>query len=125
MALPNDYGNSNGFVPTEPPTRPAFSGNGRPSLFRRALGAFLPAQYARLPTNDGDVESGTSGAEGSRRVVGGGVENDGVFANVMAKPGRAVQVRNDDGSIYMAPEEAQNQAPPVSHEGSYLWLTGY
>lgn len=98
-ARPNDYGNSNGVIPSSP-ERPE---PGRPSLFRRVVGALLPQHYQRLPSD-----------AASHRAVGGGMENDGVFGNVMAKPGRTVEVVNEDGSVYMVPEEVQNQAPPVS-----------
>lgn len=97
----NAIGNSNGVLP-DSPVRPNPS---RPSFFRRIAGALLPQHYQRVPTE-----------AASHRAVGGGMDNDGVFANVMAKPGRTVEVRNDDGSMYMVPEEAQNQAPPVSHQ---------
>ncbi|EKM58235.1 uncharacterized protein PHACADRAFT_252409 [Phanerochaete carnosa HHB-10118-sp] len=101
VAYQNAIGNSNGVLPSSP-IRPSFS---RPSFFKRMAGALLPQHYQRLPID-----------AASQRAVGGGMDNDGVFANVMAKPSRAVQVRNDDGSIYMVPEEAQNQAPPSYNE---------
>lgn len=99
-ALPNDYGNSNGLLPSSP-TRPL---SNRPSFFRRAVGALLPQHYTRVPTE----------SESSVRPRGGGLENDGVFANVMAKPGRAVPVRSDNGETYIVPEDVQKDAPPVS-----------
>lgn len=97
-ALPNDYGNSNGLLPTSPLT---YSSASRPSIFRRAVGALLPSHYVRVPTQ-------------SSLPTGGGIENDGVFANVSAKPHRPAQVsRNPDGSIYIVPEDNQKEAPPV------------
>ncbi|KAI0693577.1 hypothetical protein BC835DRAFT_1275755 [Cytidiella melzeri] len=48
---------------------------------------------------------------GSAPVVGGGLSNDGVFANVTAKPSRAIQIQ-DGENIYLVPEEAQKEAPP-------------
>jgi hypothetical protein len=98
VALPNDYGNSNGQVPTSPVRISA----PRPSFFRRAVGAVLPTHYARVPT-----ESQSTGTRG------GGIENDGVFANVMAKPQRARVVRTADGDTHLVPEEVQKEAPPV------------
>ena len=104
-ALPNEHGNTNGFIPTSPVTTPFRSGQstGRFSgFFRKAVGSILPTHYQSLPT-----ESPTT------RVVGGGIQNDGVFANVMAKPVRSAPTVNDDGSIFLAPETVQSQAPPV------------
>jgi hypothetical protein len=45
-------------------------------------------------------------------VVGGGTNNDGVFANVTAKPSRLVQLRGDDDDTYLVPEDSQKDAPP-------------
>lgn len=96
-ALPNDFGNSNGIVPSSP----AVSQPPRPSFFRRAMGAFLPSQYTRVATS-----------ESSSRTVGGGTENDGVFANVAAKPQPGRMVQSDDGN-FVVPEEVQKEMPPV------------
>lgn len=98
-ARPNDFGNSNGVLP-ENPVRPATR---QRSIFGRVVGALLPQRYQRLPTD-----------AAGQRTVGGGLDNDGVFNNVQAKPARTVEVRNEDGSIYVVPEDAQNAAPPVS-----------
>lgn len=97
-ALPNDYGNSNGLLPTVPvgPTT-----DYRLSFFRRTVGAILPIHYSRVPS------------EVPGRIRGGGVENDGVFANVMAKPQIARTIRAEDGSVYIMPEESQKETPPV------------
>lgn len=109
-ALPNNYGNSNGLVPTAPAIEPPRG----PSFFRRAVGAVLPTHYQRIATE-----------APSARTVGGGVENDGVFANVMAKPVRGARtVRAADGSIYLAPEETQKEAPPVCHVIFEFWVWG-
>ncbi|KAH7884547.1 metal homeostatis protein bsd2 [Phlebopus sp. FC_14] len=99
IALPNDIGNSNGLLPTSPvgTTMP------RPSFFRRAVGAILPTHYSPLPT------TGPSQPVVSR---GSGTQNDGVFANVTAKPSRPVQVRTGDGNVYVVPEETQSIVPP-------------
>jgi hypothetical protein len=99
FALPNDIGNSNGRLPTEPVIPPA----PRSSFFRRAVGAILPTHYTRLPGSE-PMAAG---------VRGGGIENDGVFANVMAKPQRARTMRTEDGEIYMVPEDNQKEPPPV------------
>lgn len=97
-AIANDYGNSNGLVPTSPVAQPSAG----PSFFRRAVGALLPTHYTRVATSD------------PSHPVGGGTENDGVFANVMAKPQAGKVVRTDDGNIFVVPEETQKEMPPVS-----------
>lgn len=48
---------------------------------------------------------------GSMPAVGGGMMNDGVFANVTAKPSRAIRIQEGD-SVYLVPEESQKDAPP-------------
>jgi len=95
-ALPNDYGNSNGFLPTAPVNVP----KPRQSFFRRAVGAVLPTHYQRVPT------------DGPTRPTGGGIENDGVFANVTAKPQPARVIRTEDGDIHLVPEDNQKESPP-------------
>ncbi|EMD31352.1 hypothetical protein CERSUDRAFT_22814, partial [Gelatoporia subvermispora B] len=100
-AQPNDFGNTNGCLPTSP-VRPVERG---PSFFRRAVGALLPQHYARLPTEPTPS-----------RPRGGGTDNDGVFANVMAKPGRTVSVRTHNGEVVMVPEETQKDLPPSYQE---------
>lgn len=104
-ARPNNIGNTNGVLPGSP-ERPEPS---RPSFFRRIAGTLLPQHYQRVPSE-----------AVSHRAVGGGMENDGVFANVMAKPVRGVEVHDEDGGVYVVPEDAQNQAPPVSPPLSLL-----
>ncbi|KAG7089751.1 hypothetical protein E1B28_011405 [Marasmius oreades] len=101
FALPNDYGNSNGFLPTSPIQAPRRTS---PSFFRRVVGAVLPTHYARVPTEDSSISTS--------RVLGGGVENDGVFANVTAKPQPAQVIRTSEGNIHLVPEETQKEAPP-------------
>ena len=101
LALPNDFGNSNGQLPLSPIRGPSAP---RPSFLRRALGGILPTYYAPVPSAD----------PGTMRI-GGGVENDGVFANVMAKPGRTRAVTTENGDVHMVPEDSMNEAPPVSN----------
>ena len=98
LALPNNFGNSNGQLPATP-VRQSFP---RPSFFRRALGGILPTHYAPVPLTDMAAR------------VGGGVDNDGVFANVMAKPGRARTIRTENGEVHIVPEDSTRDAPPVS-----------
>lgn len=118
----SELGNSNGIIPSfsTPPRRDPPSQPARPSFFRRAVGALLPQHYARVPTSD----SSDTGHE----ARGSGVENDGVFSNVIAKssntaPRRPVGAGNDAGNddVYVMPEEIQKEAPPVR---SFL-LIGY
>lgn len=44
--------------------------------------------------------------------IGGGIENDGVFANLNAKPSPGRAIRDGDSGIYVVPEEVQREAPP-------------
>ena len=101
IARPNDIGNTNGVLPSQP-VRPVLHSN-RPSVFRRVVGALLPQHYQRVPSEPS-----------AHHRVGGGEENDGVFANVTAKPGRQGEVRGEDGDVYLVPEETQANAPPAS-----------
>lgn len=94
-AFPNDYGNSNGYLPTSPVIR-----SSPQSIFRRTFSAILPQSYYQRVRSYG----------GPR---GGGTDNDGVFANVTAKPVPLVSVQTGNGDIYIAPEETQQEAPPV------------
>ncbi|KAH9856574.1 hypothetical protein C2E23DRAFT_856886 [Lenzites betulinus] len=96
-AFPNDFGNSNGQLPTAPvePPKP------RMPFWRKAVGALLPQHYVPVPTD----------APG-QRVIGSGTENDGVFANVSAKPSRPVRITDLDGNVQLVPEEVQKETPP-------------
>ena len=81
-ALPNNIGNSNGFVP-------AFSLDSSPGprqiWFKRAAASLLPSHYLeRWPLNS-RMPAGP---------VGGGTNNDGVFANVTAKPAAPVVLQD-------------------------------
>jgi hypothetical protein len=93
FAFPNEYGNSNGFLPTSPVIR-----SSPQSIFRRALGAFFPQSYQRV--------------HGDGRPTGGGTDNDGVFANVTAKPAPPIPIQVENGDVHMVPEETQQEAPP-------------
>ena len=101
LALPNDFGNSNGQLPSSPIRGPS---GPRPSLLRRALGGILPTHYSPVASADSGITR-----------VGGGVENDGVFANVMAKPGRTRTVTAENGDVHMVPEDSMTEALPVSN----------
>lgn len=90
-------GNSNGLVPTSPVERPTPRSRQLPWYQR-----LLPNRYQQVPT---DVESRAA-------RVGGGTENDGVFANLASKPSRPRRIQVGD-DVYLAPEEVQKEAPPV------------
>ena len=96
QARPNDYGNSNGLLPSSPIDRP----QRRHPWYRRFLGAVLPSQYQPVATEPLHLSP-----------TGGG--NDGVFANVTAKPQPARTVRSDDGQVIVIPEDSQKDVPPV------------
>ncbi|KZT19267.1 hypothetical protein NEOLEDRAFT_1245943 [Neolentinus lepideus HHB14362 ss-1] len=98
-ALPNDYGNSNGLVPEGPATDAGSSRRGG-GWFGRAA-AVLPTHFVQRLRRQ----------EAASGPVGGGLNNDGVFANVTAKPSRGVRVQDGD-QTYVVPEEAQKDAPP-------------
>ncbi|KAJ3902137.1 hypothetical protein F5879DRAFT_884260 [Lentinula edodes] len=107
-ALPNNFSNNIGFLPTSP-IRHTFDRRPRNSFFRRIMGAVLPTHYSQIPTEDSPE------SVGPRHYVGGGSDNDGVFANVMAKPAPASEsriVRDPNGNIHLVPEENQKEPPP-------------
>ncbi|KAJ7219948.1 hypothetical protein GGX14DRAFT_584713 [Mycena pura] len=100
VALPNDIGNSNGRLPTASVVPPG----PRISFFRRAVGGLLPSHYTRLPGGDPSAAAVS--------VRGGGIENDGVFNNVVAKPSLGRTVLTEDGETHIVPEDSQKEAPP-------------
>jgi hypothetical protein len=100
LAFSNDYGNSNGLLPTSPVVRSPPQQQSM-SLFHRMFGSFLPQSYQRVP-----------GASNGR-PRGGGTDNDGVFANVTAKPTPPISIRVESGDVHIVPEETQDEAPPV------------
>ncbi|KAF9653399.1 hypothetical protein BDM02DRAFT_3232405 [Thelephora ganbajun] len=106
-AIANDYGNTNGNVPSFD-TDVGFAGLGRGSArtwFSRTAANVLPLHYVR--------RLGLGGTSVPAARVGGGVRNDGVFSNITAKPERRRQQQTEgDDSIYLAPEETQREGPP-------------
>ncbi|KZT74395.1 hypothetical protein DAEQUDRAFT_748337 [Daedalea quercina L-15889] len=98
-AFPNDYGNSNGVVPVMTDTDVDRRAGG---WFRRSAAAVLPSHYVQRLGLEQEVP---------RTPVGGGTSNDGVFANVVAKPSRSVVIQDGD-ETYLVPEDAQKDAPP-------------
>jgi hypothetical protein len=102
MALPNEYGNSNGVIPqfevdsTIPPPR------SRRGWFNRTATAVLPSHFVQRLGLAPQRPTG---------VFGAGINNDGVFANVTAKPSRPRRVQDGDDT-YIVPEDARAEAPP-------------
>lgn len=81
-ALPNNFGNSNGYIPSFN-ILPSASGPHQ-TWIRRTATRVLPARVADrwgLAPHQPD------------RAVGDGTNNDGVFANITAKPTRPVRVQ--------------------------------
>lgn len=116
-ALPNDHGNSNGLIPS-------FELNSTPGprhmWFQRAAAAVLPSHYVRRLGISIPPPSGP---------IGGGTNNDGVFANVTAKPSRSIRVQDGKSckswisreayivpvsgdSSFIVPEDSRQEAPP-------------
>ncbi|KAI5116650.1 hypothetical protein M0805_004912 [Coniferiporia weirii] len=98
-------GNTNGIIPSPSaiPRQESRPLDLRPSFFRRAVGALLPQHYTRVPTSDG---------EAAARARGSGIENDGVFANVLARSTRERADADENGDIHVMPEETQKDVPP-------------
>ena len=88
-ALPIEFGNSNGLVPSFSNVSTDASPR-REGLLRRTAASVLPSHYVQR------LGLGSSRLQGP---VGGGTTNDGVFANVTAKPSR--QVRIQEGMLHM------------------------
>jgi len=80
-ALPNNIGNSNGLIPAFTP--PSNRGPKR-IWFQRAAASVLPPSVLSRIGMAPRLPSGP---------VGGGTNNDGVFANVTAKPTAPVQIQ--------------------------------
>ncbi|KAG5648939.1 hypothetical protein DXG03_000288 [Asterophora parasitica] len=99
IALPNNFGNSNGLIPSvEPSSVPT----PRQNWFTRSAAAVLPADVAQRL---GLAHQRPVGA------IGGGTNNDGVFANVTAKPTRPVTRQEGDETL-IVPEDTRADAPP-------------
>ncbi|KAF8205093.1 hypothetical protein BJ912DRAFT_840617 [Pholiota molesta] len=98
-ALPNEHGNTNGQIPV---FRPLENRGPQRMWFQRAASAVLPSSFW---SKIGLAPQRPTGP------IGGGTNNDGVFANVTAKPTAPVRVLNDDDS-YLVPEDARQEAPP-------------
>lgn len=87
-ALPNTIGNSNGLVPSFDATPSASAP--RRGWVQRTASAVLPRQVSQRL---GLAQPRPEGA------IGGGTNNDGVFANVTAKPTRPVRIQ--DGAFHV------------------------
>ena len=90
-ALPNEWGNSNGLVPSFS-TVNTDAVRTRGGWFRRTAQAVLPSHYVQRLGLAPEVPA---------HAVGGGTTNDGVFANVTAKPSRPLQIR--EGMSFFRP----------------------
>ncbi|KAI0750827.1 hypothetical protein C8Q80DRAFT_1335496 [Daedaleopsis nitida] len=100
-ALPNEFGNSNGLVPSFQEVGTDAS-QGTDGWLRRTAASVLPSHYAHR------LGLGSSRPQGP---VGSGTSNDGVFANVTAKPSRQVRIQEGD-DVLLVPEEVQKEVPP-------------
>jgi len=94
-ALPNEHGNSNGLIPS-------FSLDSAPGprlgWFDRTARAILPSHYIQR-----------FGLGSNPQVIGN--NNDGVWANVTAKPTAPVRIQDGD-STYLVPEDTRAEPPP-------------
>ncbi|KAJ3835223.1 hypothetical protein EV361DRAFT_910997 [Lentinula raphanica] len=99
--IPSNFGISDGLITTFDlhPSQTA----PRQSWISRALSNVLPSRYSE---RFGYTQLPHTG------VVGGGSSNDGVFANITAKPSRPVTVQEGDDT-YVVPEDSRNEAPPT------------
>lgn len=88
-ALPNEYGNSNGQIPV---FRPLENHIPHRMWFQRAASAVLPSSFL---SKIGLAPQRPTGP------IGGGTNNDGVFANVTAKPTASVRVQNGTCLLYL------------------------
>jgi hypothetical protein len=87
IALPNDHGNSNGLIPSF-----NFDSSApvpKRGWLKRTAAAVLPSYYVRH-FGLGPRPAG---------AIGGGTHNDGVFANVTAKPTRTRQIQDGETAI--------------------------
>lgn len=91
-ALPNagDWGNSNGMVPAF--TAVSTDAGRRGGWFRRTAQSVLPSHYVQRLGLAPEVPT---------HAVGGGTNNDGVFANVTAKPTRPLRIREGTSVLFI------------------------
>lgn len=85
-------GNSNGLIPD--------FGEAARQAARRARGVGVGGWLRRVVPTAVAERIGLEEESGARRAVGGGSMNDGVFANVTAKPSRGVRVQ-EGGSLVL------------------------
>lgn len=82
VALPNEHGNSNGLVPSfDLDSTPG----PRRNWLQRTAASVLPTHYVQRLGFAPQVPAG---------AVGSGTNNDGVFANVTAKPTRPITIQD-------------------------------
>jgi hypothetical protein len=88
-AMANDFGNSNGLIPSfNTDVDNPQSNSSRNGFLRRTAATILPSYYV-----DRFGLSQQSQHYRPARPVGGGSSNDGVFANMMAKPERFIRIQ--------------------------------
>ncbi|KAI0796621.1 hypothetical protein C8Q75DRAFT_802309 [Abortiporus biennis] len=100
-ALPNEFGNTNGYVPSFG-TADTDAERNRGGWLRRTAASVLPSHYLPRLGLAPQVPTG---------AVGGGTSNDGVFANVTAKPSAPIRMQEGDETL-LVPEETSKDAPP-------------
>lgn len=83
-ALPNSIGNSNGSIPSF--NIATLRAGPRRGWFQRSAGAILPTTVAQ--------RLGITQQRRPEGAIGGGTNNDGVFANVTAKPTRPIRIQD-------------------------------
>jgi len=88
VALPNDHGNSNGLIPSF--SLDSSAPVPRRGWFKRTAAAVLPSHY---------VQRFGFGSQRPAGAIGGGTNNDGVFANVTAKPTRSRQIQDGETTL--------------------------
>jgi hypothetical protein len=98
-AFPNDHGNSNGVVPAFTLDSTAIPRRG---WFRRNVVGLLPSHYVRRLGFGSQIPAG---------AIGGGINNDGVFANVTAKPSRPIRITEGGEVLYVLPSFAHLSIP--------------
>ncbi|KAJ3514592.1 hypothetical protein NLJ89_g2293 [Agrocybe chaxingu] len=99
-AIPGTYDFEREYDFPPPGSPPSPSARALPNDYGNTNGSYPHRLYQRVPT------------EHTTHPTGGGIENDGVFANVTAKPQPARVIHGEDGDIHVVPEDTQKETPP-------------